>query len=247
MTKEMEIKISATVLGRIKASYARLESALREQNIDSDTIAQRVASRKSDDALTHGVTVDELESALDTIRAKSSEGKLDGRKAHIANLQHSAHVALSYDNALLASKLNEVEYSRENFDAMLGFLQSAQSAKREVVKLMRDTEYTSGSDQGYCFMVHSPLVDLVTGNSLTRDRFYLMCGGWNDKSRAYDQYGVRQVPSGEATFYREISFSNPKRESIRFRKPKPKAKHEEKREAPTPAPEAPAPEASAES
>ena len=216
MTKEMEIKISATVLGRIKASYARLESALREQNIDSDTIAQRVASRKSDDALTHGVTVDELESALDTIRAKSSEGKLDGRKAHIANLQHSAHVALSYDNALLASKLNEVEYSRENFDAMLGFLQSAQSAKREVVKLMRDTEYTSGSDQGYCFMVHSPLVDLVTGNSLTRDRFYLMCGGWNDKSRAYDQYGVRQVPSGEATFYRDVSFDTPKRDGLRL-------------------------------
>ena len=202
---KVEVKsLSATTLGRLLATYARLESALKSQGIDADSIAQRIHNRKSDDSITYDVPLDALESQLATIKVKTSEAKLDGRKVAIANIQRLAMVSLAYDNAMVASDLDNIPH-----DNLLAMCKASQQAKVELLTAMRDSQYCSGSQQGYVYMVHSPQVNLLTQEEISQPRLYLMCGGWSDKSRAYDQYGVRQQPSGEATFYREISFEEP--------------------------------------
>jgi len=170
--------LSPTTLGRLRASYTRLESALISQSISGEEIGQRVLNRMTEDALTYNVSLESLQSQLETLSDTTPEG-IESRKKQYRNefdrLTNNLlfAVANSSDSRVIESHNALLEYDRL-FQKITGMSQSDRDDWRGMV--MIKSHWTDS-----CFVIHK--------------------GGWSDPVKR-DQYSNgRRVPVAKSTGY----------------------------------------------
>lgn len=193
------IVISSTVLGQKRAEYARH----REKGLSED----RIIERMTEDATLFGVSLDVYKGMLSNLKSRGAKGdNLDEKRAeHTVKLQASASTALGYLNGLLTSDVDSL-----NFPSLQRFTKETKQSLVELVKLLQNVDITTKrGKQSWCFMLHAPVYNFIKDTPTETALLALMVGGWSDKSRSYDQYGIRQEPSGSATFFRDVSFDTP--------------------------------------
>lgn len=195
--------VSATVLGLKRAEYARL----KDKGITED----RITERMTEDALQFGLTLDNYQSQLDSLTRRGSGEKLDiQRAAHTDKLKEEFLTFVANSNAVVSVNWSKVKFSRKSFNTLRNFLCQHQSDTLQFVESLQDSEFTTKrGKQCWSVMLHAPIFNFLTDTPTDAKLFAPLCGGWSDKGRSYDQYGVRQQPSGAATFYRPISFESP--------------------------------------
>ena len=195
--------VSATVLGQKRAEYARLK--------DKGIAEDRITERQQEDALQFGLTLDNYQSQLDSLRARGSGEKLEILRAeHIDKLKGEFLTFVANSNAVIDIDWKTVKFSRKSFNALRNFLLTFSADTKQFVKSLQDSEFTTKrGKQCWSVMLHAPIFNFITDVPTDTELFAPLCGGWSDKGRQYDQYGVRQQPSGAATFYRPISFETP--------------------------------------
>jgi hypothetical protein len=193
------VVISSTVLGQKRAEYARHK--------DKGMSADRILARMTEDAQLFGVTIEQYQSMLSNLKSRGAKGEnLDEkRKEHTDKILQGALAWLGHENGLLQTDVKKL-----NFKTLQGFVLSHQSAIKEFVTLLQNVDITTKrGKQAWGCMIHSPVYNFITDTPTGTSLLALICGGWSDKSRSYDQYGIRQEPSGSATFYRPVSYETP--------------------------------------
>jgi hypothetical protein len=193
------VVISSTVLGQKRAEYARhKEAGLTEE---------RILERMTEDAALFGVSIEQYKGMLSNLKSRSVKGEnLDEARAkHTDKLAQSALAGVGFLNGVLScevDKLNAVTVKR--------FLKDGQATLAKLVEDLQNTEITTKrGKQAWMFPLHAPVYNFITDTPTGTKLFALFVGGWSDKSRSYDQYGIRQEASGSATFYRPVSYETP--------------------------------------
>ena len=211
-----QMKLSQQTIGRLRASYQRLESALKSQNVPSEEIAQRINNRKSEDCLTYDISTAELDDQIASLKvATTPAGKVAMRKLHYRVVEANAKQSIAIDNTIIATDWGKVDLS-----TMRAFLVQAQETKKELAHVLHTTEWTTSPQKGYCHMVFSPCYNPNTHEEINDQKLlYLMVGDW-DPDRSYHKYGCRMVPGGEATWFEPVSFELPEPVAIPYKETK---------------------------
>jgi len=188
-------KISATVLGQKRAEYGRLASKGIEQS--------RIDERMAEDSLQFGITLDQYTAQLESLKASGSGDDLEAKRAdHRAQLEAQLLDFVGYLNGLLKADLDNAEATE--------WLKGFQSSARAFQQSLANSEFTTRrGKQSWMIMLHSPVYNLITEKPIDKNLFAPFVGGWTDKGRSYDQYGIRMQAGGSATFYRPVSYKMP--------------------------------------
>jgi len=162
----------------------------------------------SEDAQLFGVTLEKYQEMLSNLKSRGSKGEknLDIKRAeHTDKILQSALKWLGFENGL-----HEADIDKLNYPSLVKFLKDFQAAQGEFVTLLQNVEITTKrGKQAWSCVLHAPVFNFITEQPTGTNLLSLICGGWTDKSRSYDQYGIRQEPSGSATFYRPVSYEQP--------------------------------------
>lgn len=198
------VVISSTVLGQKRAEYQRLT--------DKGIVEDRIAERMNEDAMQFGITLENYKGQLDNLKSKSSGGEAieERRKEHTGKLQQSLLEFCGYNNGVLTVDWKKLQHSKENFKTIKKFLVDFAKSAGDFRDLLQNTEFTQKrGKQAWMVMLHAPVHNIITDKPTKTELLAPFCGGWTDKGRTYDQYGIRMEASGAATFYRAVSFETP--------------------------------------
>ena len=193
------VVISSTVLGQKRAEYARH----RDAGLSED----RITERMSEDAKLFGVTLDQYLGMLSDLKSRTSKGEnLDKlREEHQNRLAVSALGGIGFLNGVLTADVDKL-----NAATVKKFLKTGQATLAKLVEDLQNVDITTKrGKQSWMFPIHAPVFNFITDEPTETKLFALFVGGWSDKSRNYDQYGIRQEASGSATFYRPVSYETP--------------------------------------
>jgi hypothetical protein len=195
----LTVVISSTVLGQKRAEYARH----KEKGMTED----RIIERMTEDAQLFGVSLDKYREMLNALKSRGNKGEdLDEkRKEHTDKILTGALNWIGHLNGLLTADLDTLTDA-----SVRDFVGKLKQSMVEVVTLLQNTDITTKrGKQAWMIMLHSPVFNFITETPTDTSLLSLFVGGWSDKSRSYDQYGVRQEASGAATFYRPVSYEQP--------------------------------------
>jgi len=196
--------ISSTVLGQKRAEYQRLK--------DKGIAEDRITERMTEDALQFGITLENYQTQLNNLKSKSSGGEQieEKRKEHTAKLQSEFLDYLGYANGVTQVDWKKVQFSKDNFKKLVKFLAGMGEATDKLITSLQNTEFTQKrGKQAWMVMLHAPVHNHITDKPTNTKLLAPFCGGWTDKGRSYDQYGIRMEASGAATFYRPVSYETP--------------------------------------
>lgn len=189
-------KISATVLGQKRAEYERLNTKGITQ--------ERIDERMGEDALQFGITLDQYKAQLESLKARGSGSNLEATRAeHILQLEAQYLEVVGYLNGLLKADIDKA-------DNIADWLKGFQTSAKALQCSLSNSDFTSRrGKQSWMVMLHSPVYNTITDKPISKGLFSPFVGGWTDKGRNYDQYGIRMQAGGSATFYRPVSFKSP--------------------------------------
>jgi len=196
--------ISSTVLGQKRAEYDRLTT----KGVTED----RIIERMTEDALQFGITLENYQGQLKNLKSKSSGGDAieEKRKVHTKQIQAQYLDFLGFNNGILTVDWKKVNFSKDNFKKLKSFMKDFQEASEKLLDSLQDTTFTQKrGKQAWMVCLHAPVHNHITDKPTGLKLFSPFCGGWTDKGRTYDQYGIRMEASGNATFYREVSYEAP--------------------------------------
>lgn len=196
--------ISSTVLGQKRAEYQRLT--------DKGIAEDRILERMTEDSLQFGITLENYKSQLDNLKSKSSGGDQieEKRKEHTVKIQSEFLDFLGYNNGVLDTDWKKITHSKDNFKLLKKFLVDFSEASGKFRDSLQNTEFTQKrGKQAWMVMLHAPVHNHITDKATGTKLLAPFCGGWTDKGRSYDQYGIRMEASGAATFYRDVSYETP--------------------------------------
>ena len=189
-------KISAIVLGQKRAEYQRLA--------DKGIAQERISERMGEDAIQFGITIDQYEAQLESLKAKGSGTDVESKRAeHRQQLENQYLGFIGYLNGLLKADIDQA-------DNLAEWLKGFQESARAFQSSLANSEFTTRrGKQSWLVMLHSPVYNVINDKPMNRSLFAPFVGGWTDKGRSYDQYGIRMQAGGSATFYRPVSFQTP--------------------------------------
>jgi hypothetical protein len=193
------VVISSTVLGQKRAEYSRH----KEKGMTED----RITERMTEDAQLFGVTLEKYQDMLNALKSRANKGEdLDvKRKEHTDKILTGALRGVGFLNGLLTADVDSL-----NFPTLQKFISDGKQSLTELVELLQYTDITTKrGKQAWMIMLHAPVFNFITEQPTDSSLLSLFVGGWSDKSRRYDQYGIRQEASGAATFYRPVSYEQP--------------------------------------
>lgn len=202
------------MLGQKRSWYEQL----RAKGVAEDKITERM----TEDADLFGVTLENYKTMLAELKSRGSKGEdiEEKRKQHTVKIADGALKWLGYQNGLLTADIDKL-----NYPSLKKFVKDMQVATKEIVALLQNTDFTTKrGKQAWMFMIHAPVYNFLTDDPTGTNLLSPFVGGWSDKSRSYDQYGIRQEASGSATFFRPISYEQPIT-APEIITPKPQKKH----------------------
>jgi archaellum component FlaC len=213
MSQEMEknsntqsVIISSTVLGQKRAEYERLS--------DKGLSEKRIASRMEEDALQFGVSIEDYQHQLESLKTRGGNGENleEKRRDHTSKINVDFLDLLGNLNGIMIDDtVKGMTYSKVNFTTLKNAIQRVKTSLETLSQDLSNTDFTTyRGKQGWMVMLHAPAYDFINASPVNPQRLFApFIGGWSDKGRSYDQYGTRMEAGGKATFYRSISYETP--------------------------------------